>query len=126
MFEKHIDQRGYFQELYKQSMSAHTFDIKQISVCSINPGETRGGHYHKKLNEGFIVIEGEMMVTLQHCNDPEDLEHWMLMEGQLMFMPQHYIHTVCSAIPDQGCKFIVITDKEFDPDNPDTYRKNEG
>ena len=68
VFEKHIDSRGSFQELFRDKYSPTGFEVKQISQCTINPGETRGGHYHRVMTEAFIVTSGRMTLTQRECH----------------------------------------------------------
>lgn len=124
VFPKHVDERGIFQELYKDSEMFEGFEPKQISLCTINPGCVRGQHYHKNMLEAFIVIEGEMELT-QHwvengllMGDP-DVTVMTTDRNQMVINEPNQWHSVTSK---NGCKFIILIDREFDPNNPDTYR----
>ncbi len=124
VFNKYVDERGIFQEIYKNSEMFEGFDPEQISFCTINPDFVRGRHYHKQMLEVFIVIEGEMEITQQWIEngvllgDP-DIFTMTPDRNQMVVNEPNQWHSVTS---DNGCKFIIITDKEFDPDDPDTYK----
>ena len=49
----HGDERGIFAEVLK------TKDSGQFSFFTVEPGVTRGGHYHHSKTEKFLVISGE-------------------------------------------------------------------
>jgi UDP-2-acetamido-2,6-beta-L-arabino-hexul-4-ose reductase len=117
---KHVDVRGEFQELVRASEIG--FTPKQVSICTINPGQTRGGHYHKETLEGFVVIEGEMILSQKNANDLDDLSVVATtmnrdINQECHNMPYEW-HQVYS---EKGCKFLVLLDREFNPENPDTY-----
>jgi len=122
-YPKHTDDRGYFQELHKAGdLSDHW---KQIAICSIAPGATRGAHYHKVTYEKYIVIEGDMTVKTYHMKQDNSEVVFQLsnenprLDNEIMLLPWVH-HTVTS---EKGCKFIILASKMFDPKDPDTYRE---
>lgn len=122
-YSKHTDSRGSFQELHKAGdLSKHW---EQISICSLNPGQTRGGHYHLKTWEKYIVIEGKMTVAtfiLDQDNSDRLVElsnEDDLLDNEIVLVPKVH-HTVMS---EKGCKFIILASKMFDPKNPDTFKE---
>jgi quercetin dioxygenase-like cupin family protein len=115
-YPKHEDVRGYFQEIARASDTLHA--IRQVGIFSINPGQTRGDHYHRELFETFVVIEGECVVTssLGHSGS---LTTKKLAEGDsIVFIPlvQHKFYS------EKGCKILALANKEFDTKNPDVYK----
>ena len=56
----YLDERGIFVEVLK------TPDTGQFSYFSINPGNTRGGHYHHTKTEKFLVIKGKARFGFRH------------------------------------------------------------
>lgn len=125
VFNKHIDDRGLFQELFKDSETAEGFDIKQVSLCTIRPKQVRGGHWHRIGIEAFVVIEGEMIlrqasIDLTSPNLPDVTETVMSLEkNTLMYNFPWQWHEVTS---EEGCKFIILQNWEYDPAHPDTVK----
>jgi dTDP-4-dehydrorhamnose 3,5-epimerase-like enzyme len=118
--EKYVDHRGEFQELLRQSETAYKFNIQQVSACTINPGQVRGGHYHKRGIEAFVVLEGAMTLTQQHVR--RGWKHKVVMTPEsnaLQFNEPWVWHEVSSV---DGCKFLILQTWEYDPENPDTFR----
>lgn len=119
--KKHIDKRGMLQELYRDSESFKGFCVKQVSLCTINPGEKRGGHYHMFGTEAFIILEGEMILSKKYIGFPE--------KGTEEFLMTSEINTIQYNVPlewhevssEKGCKFLIVQNWEYDPENPDTY-----
>lgn len=115
----HVDKRGLFQELFRESESE--FTPRQVSRCTINPGFFRGGHYHKKMTEAFIVLEGEMLLEKRIGGDPTDeggVVRMTIENNQIMYNKPGEWHLVYSQ---KGCTFMILSDLEFDPLDPDVY-----
>ncbi len=118
--KKHVDERGFFQELLREDLGDFKdFDVKQISWFSIEPGKERGGHYHKKQIEKFIVLDGLVTVRIEDAGG-RIFHHHLLSSGMLIEMTPYYKHTFMS---EKGAKMLVLTNRLFDPDDTDTYTK---
>lgn len=115
---KHEDRRGFFQELLRASYGdfGH-FDIKQINWFSINPGETRGAHFHKIQKEMFVILEGAADITMQRPTGLPNTSH-NFGSGNVMLVLPFEKHTFFSK---NGCKILTLSDREFDANDPDTY-----
>lgn len=61
------DKRGKFCEILKSNKNG------QISFLTINPGFTRGGHYHNTKTEKFIVIKGKVRFIFSNLLDKSSL-----------------------------------------------------
>lgn len=111
---KSEDSRGKFSEIFKNH---NNLNIAQISLVTINAGQTRGGHFHRELIESFVIVEGEMRVTLDTVSSTITAN---LNENNPAISIQPYTkHTVYS---ENGCTFMILASKIFNPDEPDTYR----
>ena len=121
VLKTHVDNRGMFQELFKKSHGFEDFDIKQISFCTINPGETRGGHYHKVMNEVFIVVSGSMELRRKQVEKNKNLsiQTMNVYENQIALNKPYEWHEVYSK---DGCEFIILLNCEFNSNDLDTYR----
>lgn len=110
---KHTDQRGYFQELVRISETNHS--IAQVSRFSIEPGMSRGDHYHNYLYETFVVLKGKCSVETTYY---EKVEVTILDEGESFTIApgvNHYFYS------ESGCEMLVVASKEFNPEETDTY-----
>jgi dTDP-4-dehydrorhamnose 3,5-epimerase-like enzyme len=112
---KHEDKRGYFQELFRVSECGH--EVRQVSRFKINPGQTRGGHYHTSTYETFIVLDGECVVHVYDINQEFPFSQH-LGEGECLTMQPFSHHTFYSK---DGCVLLVASNKEFDPKSTDTF-----
>ena len=119
-YNKISDNRGTFEELFKAS---DFFSAEQISLNIVEPGQKKGGHYHKITHEVFIVIEGEMEVHSNYI-----CENFTTILTLNEKHPTNYVvippFTKHFIVSKNGCKFLVFANKEFDKNNPDTYTDN--
>jgi len=115
--KKYEDKRGMFSELLKNKKSG------QINVFSINPGETRGKHYHNIKNEKFIILSGSVVFNMKCLNTKEKISKKMSANNisEIVSVPG-WIH----EIKNIGKKVAIIllwSNEIFDKKNPDTYLK---
>ena len=121
-FLEHLDERGSFAELVKVSECGENFTIKQVSLCKINPGFTRGKHWHKETTEMYIVLEGEMIYRwslVQNDGNRSKMLEKKITKGNSVFVNPLTYHEVFSQ---DGATFFILSNKEFDPQNTDTYK----
>ena len=103
------DKRGKFMEVF------HLLNDGQISYCTINPKETRGGHYHKRKKEIFCVLEGEAVIHLPgkrilvNGNEPELVE---ILTGEVHSIQNFGLRDV---------KFLIWCSEIFNPKDDDTF-----
>lgn len=110
----HEDDRGYFQEIARERDLRHS--IKQVSIFTIKSGKTRGDHYHNKLIETFIVLEGNCMVSIFDENFTKEL--FMSVGDCVTIFPkkQHKFYT------EVHCKMLSLASEEFNKDDPDVFK----
>lgn len=117
----HANDTGSFQEL------AHASDIEfgQLSLLTVAPRRTRGGHYHTRKTEWFCCLHGKCAIVLQ---SPEGKQIGALSlddnERQFAKVLPGEVHTVLNP-HDQECELLVISSEEYNPEDTDTitYRK---
>jgi dTDP-4-dehydrorhamnose 3,5-epimerase-like enzyme len=123
------DSRGLFVELWKKSVDGvQFFNPAQVSMMTINPGSFRGNHYHNHLREHFILLEGdcEVITSLPVSEEDNRKYGWYGLSGnqrkmqpyEVVTIPTKFQHTFFSR---KGAKVLIISDTEFDQQNPDTY-----
>ena len=116
---RHTDERGIFQELHKADID--NFSPQQVSIITISPGQTRGGHYHKELIEKFILLDGFVKVTLETISKIPYIDDFMMFKKFDQFQVNPFVkHTFYS---EYGATVLILSSKVFDFNNPDTYRE---
>lgn len=112
---KHADPRGSFTEMIR------TFGgTGQSSFSTTVPGVLRGGHYHRRKVERFLVLSGNARISLRKMFSDEVL-HFDVSgdEPVAIDMPTMWTH----SIENTGTETLLTyfwTDDHFDPENPDT------
>ncbi|GAB3690250.1 NAD-dependent epimerase/dehydratase family protein [Corynebacterium nasicanis] len=112
---KHADPRGSFTEIIR------TFGgTGQFSFSTTVPGVVRGGHYHRRKVERFLVLSGRARISLRKMFTDE-VRHFDVSgdEPVAIDMPTMWTH----SIENTGDDILLTnfwTDDHFDPDNPDT------
>ena len=92
----------------------------EIYTVRALPGQMRGGHFHKLTSEFFFVLEGKVSLHLQDYNGTRTTLMLDMEAPQRVFVPPYIWH----QFENSGSKDALIlaaADKEFEPDNPDTY-----
>ena len=118
MYPLHQNDTGSFQEL------AHASDVEfgQLSLLTVAPRRTRGGHYHTHKSEWFCCIHGKCYIVLQ-SPEGKQLVSLFLDDNKRQFfkvLPGE-VHTVLNP-HDQECELLVISSEEYDLENPDTIK----
>ena len=55
---RHSDDRGYLHKILSSSQTPNDLGSGEVYVTSARPGETKGGHYHRRMGEWFAVVQG--------------------------------------------------------------------
>lgn len=108
-----IDNRGTLVEAFKLPSDG------QIFYVYLNPGETRGNHYHKRKTESFVVVSGVAEIQ------SKDRDSGNVMKVELssvspmsVTIPPNSTHNISS---EDGAVFLVWCDEQLDESDPDTY-----
>lgn len=107
------DRRGSLIEAFKLPNDG------QIFYATIQPGEIRGNHYHTRKKEYFVVVHGSATIT---CKDRDTGTVMNVVTGgqnpMLVEIVPNHTHNITS---EDGCMFIVWTNEQFNPSDPDTF-----
>lgn len=113
--DTHSDQRGSFTEILK------TLGDGQFSVNVIDPGVTKGNHYHHTKNEKFLVVEGECVTSFRKITEREVVDYRTNGdELKAIDIPPGYTHSITNVGNSKAIVFMWASES-FDPLHPDTY-----
>ena len=111
---------GSFQEL------AHASDVEfgQLSLLTVAPKCTRGGHYHTHKKEWFCCIHGRCYISTTdvRTNDLRTIE--LNDDSKEFAIVKPYESHVVLNYSDLECELLVVSSEEYDPDNTDTITYN--
>lgn len=118
MYPLHKNDTGSFQEL------THASDVEfgQLSLLTVAPRRTRGGHYHTRKREWFCCIHGRCALILTDVKGNQ-ITGIQLDSGNREFVPvkPYEVHTVLNPT-DEECELLVICNEEYDPKDEDTIK----
>lgn len=111
-----VDARGSFTELLK------TAEHGQLSVNVINPGQTKGRHWHHSKWELFIVVSGHGLIRQRKLETEEVLEFEVSGSvPQVVQMLPGYTHSITNLSRTEALVTVMWANEIFDPEHPDTY-----
>ena len=121
MYPLHENDTGSFQEL------AHTSDVEfgQLSLLTVAPRRTRGGHYHTHKKEWFCCIHGRCYIAVINVKTGKPRSITLDENSKKFVMVNPYESHVVLNPSDIECELLVICNEEYDPDNPDTVKYND-
>lgn len=109
------DERGSFIEaLYLSEYDKGG----QISILKINPGKTRGNHYHTRKIEAFVLLEGDALFYRQEHNNRSTLEITNMKIGEEVRVYTNQVHKIYS---EHGATLLIYCTEKFNKEDPDTY-----
>ena len=112
---KHADARGSFSEIIRTHGGTG-----QTSFSTTVPGVLRGGHYHRRKVERFLVLSGKACISLRQMFTEEVLHFDVTGDEPVAIdMPTMWTHSIENT-GDEVLFTNFWTDDHFDPDNPDT------
>ena len=116
MLNPHQDVRGEFLELFKFG------ECGQISFISINPLQSRGGHYHDSKVEKFFVCSGVVKFKFRNIynNDSYEITASQSNRGFINTVPG-WEHTIINESNETTVNLIVWASEVYDSNKPDTY-----
>jgi mannose-6-phosphate isomerase-like protein (cupin superfamily) len=110
------DHRGM---LFWASPKILDFEYKYLTIGTLKPGYQRGNHYHKRIEEKLLVIEGELQYIERKVNTLS-FKRTILRAGDIVFIPKYHVHTITN-LTDEIAVFIEFKDEEYDINDTDTY-----
>jgi len=119
MFQTHENETGSFQEL------AHSSDVKfgQLSILKINPGCTRGNHYHTRKEEWFCCIRGMCELRLNNIKDGSSKVVVIDEKNREFILVRPFEnHIVTNLSKHNDCELLTIISEQYNPEDPDTFK----
>lgn len=115
------DSRGWSVDIFRRSTLA--FNLKYVYLINSKPKTIRGNHYHEKKNEWFCLIKGKVRFTLVD-NKTQEKKVFELSDTPIILLniPPGISHAI-ENITEEEVYILELADQEFDPANPDTFRK---
>lgn len=117
IYPLHLNDTGSFQEL---AHASNGIEFGQLSLLTVAPRRTRGGHYHTHKKEWFCCLRGQCCIVATEVGTGQ----WRSLvlsadKREFIAINPYEAHTVLNN-SDQECELLVICDKVYDPENPDT------
>ena len=117
----HQNETGSFQEL------AHASDVEfgQLSLLTVAPRRTRGGHYHTHKREWFCCLHGRCYIIATDVRTGE--QRSVILEDsnrEFRIVNPYEAHVVLNP-SDRECDLLVISSEEYDLEDTDTIKYEE-
>lgn len=110
---------GSFQELARASSG---IKFRQLSLLTIAPGCTRGGHYHTRKKEWFCCLHGKCWIVATNILTGQQRNIVLKDDNREFAMVNYYEAHVALNSGDRECEVLIICDEEYDPDDADTIK----
>lgn len=114
------DNRGWLAEVVK-AKDVGIKDFGLVLVTTANPGQTKGGHYHKRKTEWYCVIKGKGLLTLVDNNSKEKREMEIGGGNMVLVMIPPLTTHVIKNIGESELYLLVYVNEPFNEQDPDTY-----
>lgn len=95
-------------------------EIKHFFIADLNPGVTRGNHYHHNKKEWFLVIEGKIKISIK--NIKTNKKKIIIANGsdpKLIEINPNTVHSF-KNIGKEKATLIAFVNEMFNPQKPDT------
>lgn len=96
--------------------------MKHFFVSYSKPGVVRGGHFHTKKREWFLIIKGRAKISFRHIKTGE-LED-IIVRGEepvIVEVPVDVAHTI-ENIGRGEMLLLALVNEPLNQENPDTFR----
>ncbi len=117
------DERGWLTEILRHENLADCKEFGQLFITTANVGHVKGNHYHTRKYEWFCAIQGDGIFYVEN-NETGLRDEIPMGENSLICVRVTPGHT--HAIKNTGTKpllFLVYISEPFNPDDPDTFRR---
>ena len=113
--QRREDARGWLLKIIdggEPGIPAHT---GEAYVTLANPGQKRGGHYHKRTHEWFTVLQGAAEVRLADPATAEQLTlHMGVSDPVTLFVPAGVAHSFGNGSPTENLLLAAYASERYD------------
>ena len=113
---QHSDERGSIEGI------VNIGEWREINLISSAGGTVRGHHYHKRTDEMFLILDGEVEVLVQEVRDGrltgEPRIETVRTGDAFVVRPMQY-HVFTLRVPS---RWINMLSRSIDPNDPDIHR----
>ena len=95
----------------------------QVYVYTVEPGARRGDHYHKKKEEWFFCVSGELELLIKAGNKRLK-KNISSNVPKIIYVAPGTIHTLVNKTKKKAV-VVAYASKELEKENPDTYQVSE-
>lgn len=116
------DERGHLAEIWR-SDSVPFLSAGQVNLVRVNPGEKRGGHYHRRKSEWFLAAAGKGWLGLGEFRGQEWVWSELPLSGQdpeLIEIPPGIGHRL-RADPSTPLLVLIYIDEIYHPEDADVH-----
>ena len=117
MYPLHQNDTGSFQEL---AHASDDIEFGQLSLLTIAPRRTRGGHYHTYKKEWFCCLHGRCYIVATDVRTREQRSIVLSDDNREFVIVNPYESHIVLNPHDQECELLIICNEEYDPENADT------
>lgn len=123
----HTDDRGTLFEMFDPRWKWHKDPLTYVYACTIRPGITKGWSLHKKTDDRYFLMYGELEVVLYDGREDSPtfgmVQKVYLTEAnrRLMSIPVGVWHAV-RCIGQKDAVLVNFKSTFYDHKNPDKYR----
>lgn len=116
--EVHQDHRGLLLGNLDKDLGKQ---IQHFFVATINPGKSRGKHYHNKKKEWFIILGGKVKLDLVDIKSNEKRSIILDSNDHLIYeMPPGIVHSF-KNISKTTITLLALVNEFLNKNKPDTY-----
>ena len=92
------DERGWFLKVITGKEDNLPLEVGEVYLTSGKPGQSKGGHYHIRGQEWFIVTQGEAILKLKDVDTGEQKEIFMSRDKTFsVYVPPRVAHIFVNA-----------------------------
>lgn len=115
------DSRGWFIKAITGTEDNLPSYTGEVYLTMGKPGQKKGGHYHQKAVEWFLLIQGNAILKLEDVETHKQLEIEMSLEKAItVFIPNNVAHMVINN-GDKDFILLAYTDILYDPKDTIAY-----
>jgi dTDP-4-dehydrorhamnose 3,5-epimerase-like enzyme len=111
------DERGWFLKVIEGNEENLPPYMGEVYLTMALPGQTRGGHYHRKAQEWFTVVQGSAIALLWDMATGESQEFSLSASEPLtIYVPPGIAHFFQNlGRPAEPMILVAYSDRPYDP-----------